>query len=127
MPRICKYFRGGFADILKRRLLRSVLIVRNLANFNHVQDLATIDVLRDIELSLLCLLWYVFCVYAYAHTRTLTIVARGYILYSAWASRCRSNMVGNARASGSGTATVGSTLLFLYPILKNINYKHFNY
>ena len=60
------------ADILKRRLLRSVLTIRNLANFSCVQDLATIDVLRDIELSLLCQLWYVFCAYTYAHTRTLT-------------------------------------------------------
>ena len=62
------------ADILKRRLLRSVLTIRNLANFSCVQDLATIDVLRDIELSLLCLFWYVFCVYAYAHTRTLIMM-----------------------------------------------------
>ena len=29
------------------------------------------NVLRDVRLSLLCLFWYVFCVYAYAHTRTL--------------------------------------------------------
>ena len=37
---------GGFADILKRRLLRSVLTGRNLANFElKNQDLATIDVL----------------------------------------------------------------------------------
>ena len=39
----------GFADILKRRLLRSVLTLRNLANFRNVRDLATIDVLRDID------------------------------------------------------------------------------
>ena len=39
----------GFADILKRRLLRSVLAVWNLANFRNNQDLATIDALRDID------------------------------------------------------------------------------
>ena len=56
----------------------------------YLQDLATIDVLRDIRLSLLCQLWYVTCVYTYAHTRTLiTNIAREYILYSAWASRCQ--------------------------------------
>ena len=59
------------ADILKRRLLRSVLTIRNLANFNCMQDLATVDALRDIRLSLLCQLWYVFCVYTYVNTRTL--------------------------------------------------------
>ena len=37
------------ADILKRRLLRSVLTIRNLANFNCMQDLATVDALRDID------------------------------------------------------------------------------
>ena len=37
---------GGFADILKRRLLRSVLTLRNFATFKEsYQDLATIDVL----------------------------------------------------------------------------------
>ena len=102
------------ADILKRRLLRSVLTIRNLANFNCVQDLAMIDVLRDIELSLLCQLWYAFCVYAYAHTRTLTDEYRTrVILYSAWASRCRSNTMGNARASGSGTTIVGFHAFFV--------------
>ena len=69
------------ADILKRRLLRSVLTIRNLANFSCVQDLATIDVLRDIELSLLCQLWYVFCAYTYAHTRTLTTNKHESIFY----------------------------------------------
>ena len=39
----------GFQDIFKRRLLRSVLTVRNLANFKNNQDLATVDVLRDID------------------------------------------------------------------------------
>ena len=39
----------GFADILKRRLLRSVLTLRNFATFTEFQDLATIDALRDIK------------------------------------------------------------------------------
>ena len=41
----------GFADIFKRRLLRSVLTTRNLANFKNNQDLATIDALRDMKYS----------------------------------------------------------------------------
>ena len=53
----------------------------------------------------------------YAHTRTLTDeIAREYILYSAWASRCRSHTMGNARASGSGTTTVGFHAFFVYLI-----------
>ena len=107
---------------IKRRLLRSVLTIRNLANFNCVQDLATIYVLRDIELSLLCQLWYAPCVYAYAHTQTITYEYRTrVILYSAWASRCRSNTMGNARASGSGTTIVGFHAFFLYVIVKRTN------
>ena len=50
----------GFQDIFKRRLLRSVLTVRNLAYFKNNQDLATVDVLRDIDYPscayLVCLL-----------------------------------------------------------------------
>ena len=39
----------GLADILKRRLLRSVLTYWNVASFREFQDLATIDVLRDVK------------------------------------------------------------------------------
>ena len=51
---------AGVADIFKRRLLRSVLTVRNLATFKNNQNLATVDVLRDIDYPscayLVCLL-----------------------------------------------------------------------
>ena len=41
---------AGVADILKRRLLRSVLTLWNVASFKLMfQDLATIDALRDID------------------------------------------------------------------------------
>ena len=46
-------------------------------------------------------------------------VAREYILYSAWASRCRSRTMGNARASGSGTMTVGLHAFFVCYSKKN--------
>ena len=58
--RLTKHPSRGFQDIFKRRLLRSVLTVRNLANFKNNQDLATVDVLRDIDYPscayLVCLL-----------------------------------------------------------------------
>ena len=66
---------GGFADILKRRLLRSVLTGRNLANFElKNQDLATIDVLG-------------MCISCTRVPYYLGVRAHMYI--SAWASRCR--------------------------------------
>ena len=58
--------------------------------------------------------------YAYAHAY-LNYEHKEY-LYSAWASRCRSNTMGNARASNRGTAIVGSTLflcIYMYNLLKN--------
>ena len=56
------------ADILKRRLLRSVLTNRNLANFEKKnQDLATIDVQRDIDYPSCA---YLGTAFAYMHMRT---------------------------------------------------------
>ena len=60
------------ADILKRRLLRSVLTNRNLANFEKKnQDLATIDVQRDIDYPSCAYLGSLFVLYMHAHTRTI--------------------------------------------------------
>ena len=93
----------GFADILKRRLLRSVLTLRNVAVSKYLQDLATIDALRDIE--------YPSCAYygtsfAYMHIRTrvpkpkfstrVFYIRRGLRVVG-------SNFQGNARASKGGT------------------------
>ena len=67
------------------------------------------------EISLLCLFWYVFCVYGYAHTRTLTIVAREYIYIRRGLRVVGSKFQGNARASIRGTTTVGiHVFLFVY-------------
>ena len=57
----------GFADILKRRLLALCSDTSKLRNFQVSSDLATIDVLRDID--------YPSCAYfgtpfAYMHMRT---------------------------------------------------------
>ena len=111
--RLTKHPSRGFQDIFKRRLLTLCSDVQKCRSFNHVQDLATVDVLRDIDYpSCAYWCWYVFCVYTYTHTRTLTMW-HGECLYSAWASRCRSNMVGNATASERGTTTVGLHAFFV--------------
>ena len=71
----------GFADILKRRLLRSVLTFQNVAVLEILSGLSNDRCPTGYRLSLLCLFWYVFCVYTYAHTRTLTIVARRMFIF----------------------------------------------
>ena len=72
---------AGVADIFKRRLLTLCSDALKLRNFHIcIQDLATVDVLRDIDYpSCAYWCWYIFCVYVYAHTRTLNYVAREYI------------------------------------------------
>ena len=73
---------AGVADIFKRRLLTLCSDALKLRNFHIcIQDLATVDVLRDIDYPPCAYwYWYIFCVYAYAHTRTLTTnIAREYI------------------------------------------------
>ena len=66
---------AGVADIFKRRLLTLCSDALKLRNFHIcIQDLATVDVLRDIDYpSCAYWCWYIFCVYVYAHTRTLTM------------------------------------------------------
>ena len=58
--------------------------------------------------------------YAYAMYKVLSLGQLSILncqmpigIYSAWASRCRSNTMGNARASGSGTAIVGLHAFFI--------------
>ena len=58
------------------------------------------------RLSLLCLLVRLLHIHICAHAY-LNYVAREYILYSAWASRCCSKLIGNATASTRGTTAVG--------------------
>ena len=64
------------------------------------------------RLSLLCLLVRLLHIHICAHAY-LNYVAREYILYSAWASRCCSKLIGNATASTRGTTAVGIHV-FLY-------------
>ena len=104
---------AGVADIFKRRLLRFVLTFRNVASFKILSELSNGRCPTGYRLSLLCQCWYVFCVYAYAHTRTLNYVAREYIYIRRGLRVVGSIRLGNATASERGTTTVGSTLLFL--------------
>ena len=80
---------AGVADIFKRRLLTLCSGDLKLRNFHLYAGLSNGRCPTGYRLSLLCLFWYVFCVYAYTHTRTLTMSHGEYILYSAWASRCQ--------------------------------------
>ena len=52
----------------KRRLLRSVLTLRNVAVSKYLQDLATIDALRDID--------YPSCAYLVRHLRIYVLRTR---------------------------------------------------
>ena len=71
------------ADILKRRLLTLCSDALKLRNFHIcIQDLATVDVLRDIDYpSCAYWCWYIFCVYVYAHTRTLTMLHESIFIF----------------------------------------------
>ena len=66
--RLTKHPSRGFQDILKRRLLRSVLTLRNVAVSKYLQDLATIDALRDID--------YPSCAYLVRHLRIYVLRTR---------------------------------------------------
>ena len=62
-----RHIKKAFIDALFWRVETSQLS-------DCVQDLATVDVLRDIDYpSCAYWCWYIFCVYVYAHTRTLTM------------------------------------------------------
>ena len=91
----------GVADILKRRLLTLCSDSMKLRNFQLYAGLSNGRCPTGYRLSSLCLLVLVHhlriftCAHAY-----LNYVARTRVyLYSAWASRCRSHTMGNAKAS----------------------------
>ena len=65
---------AGVADIFKRRLLALCSDVQKCRSFNHVQDLATIDVLRDID--------YPSCAYLVRLLR-ICVCAHAYLNYVA--------------------------------------------
>ena len=103
-PGMSAHQRRRVADILKRRLLTLCSDESKSRKFPLVSELSNGRCPTGYRLSLLCLLVLVhllrICVCAHAY---LNYVAREYILYSAWASRCRFRYQGNARASSRGT------------------------
>ena len=105
----------GFQDILKRRLLTLCSGCQKSRKFQPCSGLSNGRCPTGYKIIPLVPIGTPLRIYTYAHAYP-NYVAREYIiLYSAWASRCRSNMVGNARASGSGTTTVGlHAFLYVY-------------
>ena len=92
---------AGVADIFKRRLLTLCSDSMKLRNFQLYAGLSNGRCPTGYRLSSLCLsvsvhhLRIFTCAHAY-----LNYVARTRVyLYSAWASRCRSHTMGNAKAS----------------------------
>ena len=93
--------------------------------FQYIQDLATIDVLRDIEYPSCAYLVRLLRIYICAHAYLNNDIAREYIYIRRGLRVVGSNVQGNARASRSGTDKSAVPLLFLYPILR-INYNNIN-
>ena len=93
---------AGVADIFKRRLLALCSDLLECRKFQYIQDLATIDALRDIDYPscayLVRLLRICICAHAY-----LNYVAREYIYIRRGLRVVSSNVQGNATASIGGT------------------------
>ena len=104
---------AGVADIFKRRLLALCSDYQKSRKFQLCSGLSNGRCPTGYRLSLLCLLVRLLHIHICAHAY-LNYVAREYILYSAWASRCCSKLTGNARASIRGTTTVGIHVFFVY-------------
>ena len=90
---------------IKKAFITLCSDVQKCRSFNHVQDLATIDVLRDIDYPscayLVRLLRICVCAHAYLNyvARRVFIFGVGFALSFYW--------IGNAKASMCGTAIVG--------------------
>ena len=109
------------ADILKRRLLTLRSDVQKSRKFQkYPRNSATVDVLRDVDYPSVLIWVRLSCIFI-CPTRTLTMWHRE-CLYSAWASRCRFRILGNARASERGTTAVGIHVFFV-PICEDKEYK----
>ena len=104
---------AGVADILKGVYWRSVLTSWNLANFRNIQDLATIDVLRDIDYPSCAYLVHCLRIHMRAHAYLNLKIAREYIYIRRGLRVVSSNISGNARASWRGTTTVGLHAFFI--------------
>ena len=100
---VCSIISGGISrHIYYRRLSTLCSDDSKLRNFhNHIRNLATLDVLRVYYINTLC------------EVQLMLYLHFGYNNISAWASRCCSNMMGNAKASNRGTTTVEFHVFFV--------------
>ena len=97
---------------IKKAFITLCSDVQKCRSFNHVQDLATIDVLRDID--------YPSCAYLVRLLR-ICVCAHAYLDYVARENVCirrglrvvSSMRLGNARAFECGTTTVGIHAFFV--------------
>ena len=106
----------GLADILKRRLLRSVLTYWNVASFREFQDLATIDVLRDVKYPSCAYLVRLLRVGLRANAYLNYVVAREYFYIRRGLRVVGSIILGNAKASSRGTGKVQVSRFYLCPL-----------
>ena len=83
-----------------------------------MQDLATVDVLRDIDYPPCAYLVHCLRIYMRAHAYLNLKTAREYIYIRRGLQRCRSHTMGNAKASKRGTTTVGLHAFFIYHTAK---------
>ena len=118
-PGMSARHRLGWQTYLKGVYWRSVLTSWNLANFRNIQDLATIDVLRDIDYPSCACLVHCLRIHMRAHAYLNLKIAREYIYIRRGLRVVSSNISGNARASWRGTTTVGLHAFYLCLYLTN--------
>ena len=107
---------AGVADIFKRRLLTLCSGDLKLRNFHLYAGLSNGRCPTGYRLSLMCLFWYRICVYAYAHTRTLTMW-HGEYLYSAWTSALSVSYNGQCEGLKTWNDNSRTPRFFLYAYL----------
>ena len=95
--------RRRVADIFKRRLLALCSDYQKCRKFQYIQDLATIDVLRDINYPSCAYLVRLLRICICAHACLNNDIAREYIYIRRGLRVVGSNVQGNATASDSGT------------------------
>ena len=111
---------AGVADIFKRRLLALCSDSMKSRKFLPDKNLATIDVLRDIDYPSCAYLVHCLRIHMRAHAYLNLKIAREYIYIRRGLRVVSSNISGNARASWRGTTIVGLHA-FLYALTINNN------
>ena len=116
---------AGVADIFKRRLLTLCSDVFETSQLSKASSgLSNDRCPTGYRLSLLCQFGYIFCVYVYAHTRTLkkTNTAQENIYIRRGLQRCRFKDAGNAKASKTWNDNNRTPRFFYMPISRILTY-----